>query len=918
MNPAALLLVLLSLGGLLLGRRRGLGLAWLVCGLAATALLAPALAIPDGVPSPAASLAHDPPWQGIADPAAGNDNLRDVTYQVEPWLLFLRHELRAGRLPLWNPHQSAGCPYWSNGSSAPLFPLHLLFVLLPPRLGLLLLPWLRLVLAGCGAWALAAELGLSRPAALLAAVIYPLSGTVTSFLLYPMSNAHALLPWIFLAVERLAAGGGAPAGAWAAARRAALGAAPLALLGGLQLMGGHPETAVYTALLTALYLLVRGSSRPLAAWSGLAAGWALAGAIAAVELLPLALTLPETSRWLAWKPPDPVPLRTVAGLLLRLVLPDLYGNPARGTWWGPFNFAATSIYAGAGALLLAAGGLARIFHPPPAATADQPASGLGYLFRSDPEATDDWSDSRLDARHDLDRDRHGNLPADRRADRPLDGRADLHLDRHGDLPLERRSDLPADRREGRRWDRRWLAVAAVTLFALCAAYQLPGARDLMLALPVVRRGLHHYIKLGLELGLALLAAAGLDGWLAGKRRALLAGAAFLLAALAAAWLRFGGGAGEWRAHGLLAGQAAWSAWSAAFALLLVAALRLAPAHRRRLAPLVIALFAADLVIAHAPTNPGLSLARLYPRTPAVRFLEGRPGRVAGTGGTLHPNAAMVYGLYDVRGDDSVKLERYEELYAAHLGPGHPTYFQPIDRWQGPWLDRLGVRWVMTGPREPPPAPGWRAGYAGADAQVFERPTALPLVRWLAPAGRSTGGGASIAPAGGAAVHAAAAGADPARGARPAAAAAVPAAVSAADSATPAAATPPPPVVVRRVPGAWDISFRTAAPATLEIAEVWDRGWSASLDGAPRPVEPVDGPLLGVRLAPGAGTLRLAYSPAGIGWGALISLFGLAVSSLLLLARTPLRPPAGTRARQHPPPAPHADRARRTEKDHRDR
>src|SRR5580693_6601288 len=269
MNPAALLLVLLSLGGLLLGRRRGVGVAWLVCGLAAAALLAPALVLPDGVPSPAASLGHDPPWQGVDDPAAGNDNLRDITYQVEPWLLFLRHELRAGRLPLWNPHQSAGCPYWSNGSSAPLFPLHLLFALLPPRLGLLLIPWLRLVVAGCGAWALASELGLSRPAALLAAVIYPLCGTVTSFLLYPMSNAHALMPWIFLAVERLAAGAGGAGtggdrqgvgdGGAGGTGRAAGGiqagirrAVPLALLGGLQLLAGHPETAIYTALLTGL------------------------------------------------------------------------------------------------------------------------------------------------------------------------------------------------------------------------------------------------------------------------------------------------------------------------------------------------------------------------------------------------------------------------------------------------------------------------------------------------------------------------------------------------------------------------------------------------------------------------------------------------------------------------------------------
>jgi hypothetical protein len=815
MNPAALLLVLLSLGGLLL-RRRDLGLAWVVCGLAAVALLGPALVLPDGVPSPAASLAHDPPWQGVADPAAGNDNLRDVTYQVEPWLLFMRRELRAGRLPLWDPYQSAGAPFWSNGSSAPLFPLHLLFALLPLQLGLVLLPWLRLVLAGCGAWALAAELGLSRPAALLAAVIYPLCGTVTSFLLYPMSNAHALLPWVFLAVERLAAGGGAalasaarslsapvsssasvsasrvPSTAAATGRSPSLRAvAALAAAGGLQLLGGHPETAIYAALLTAIYLLVRGSPRPLAAWLGLAGGWALAGAIAAVQLLPLALTLPETSRWLAWTPPSPVPLGTVAGLLLRLVLPDLYGNPAHGTWWGPYNFAATAIYAGAAAPLLAAGGL--------------------------------WALRR---------------------------------------------------------DRRWLAVAAVTLFALCAAYQLPGARHLMLALPVVRRGLHHYIKLGLELGLALLAAAGLDSWIAGKRRGLLAGAAALLAALAGAWVRFGGagvsagmggsggpggpaapprGSGEWRLHGLLHEQAAWTAWALALALLIVASLWLPAGWRRRLAPLSIALFAADLIAAHAPTNPGLSLAHLYPRTAAVRFLADKPGRVAGTGGALHPNAAMVYGLYDVRGDDSIKLQRYEELYAAHLGPGHPTFFQPMDRWQDLWLDRLGVRWVMTGPQDPPPVAAWRLAYAGADARIFERLTAAPLVRWLAPP-------APLAPN---------------AGGLPSAEAVQPG---------PSAA---PPAVERREPGVWDVSWRTPVAATLEVAEVWDRGWSAEVAGAPRPVERVEGPLLGVRVGPGAGTLHLAYTPAGLGWGALISLLGVAATATLGLGLRRQRPASGS-------------------------
>lgn len=160
-NPALPLLALLSLAGLLVARRREIGIPWAACGLVGMALLAPALRLPDGIPSPAATLAGQAPWQGVADPAAGNATLRDITYQVQPWLVFLRHEMRAGRLPFWDPHQFSGSPYWSNGSGAPLFPLHLLFAALPLQLGWILLPWLRIVTGGCGAWCLAREL---RPA----------------------------------------------------------------------------------------------------------------------------------------------------------------------------------------------------------------------------------------------------------------------------------------------------------------------------------------------------------------------------------------------------------------------------------------------------------------------------------------------------------------------------------------------------------------------------------------------------------------------------------------------------------------------------------------------------------------------------------------------------------------------------------
>lgn len=709
-NPALPLLALLGVAGLLAGKRtRGPGAVWALLALAGMALLAPALALPTGIPSPAATLAQHPPWQGIGDPSAGNPLLRDVTYQIQPWLLFARQEVRAGRLPFWNPHQFSGAPFWANGQSAPLFPLHLLFAILPLQIGFVLLPWLRLMIGGCGAWALGRELGLSRPAALLTALTFPLSGMLVSFLLFPMGNALALVPWVLLAVERIAAG----RGGWGA----------LGLAGGLQLLAGHPETVVHTALLSGLYLLVRGGDRPLAAWLRFAAGWGVAALVAAVQIVPLALTLPETSRWQALAAAVHPPFPLLLEQPLRLVLPQLYGHPAEGSWWGPFNYSATAVYAGALALPLAGAGLARC-----------------------------------------------------------------------------------------RGDRRWLAVAVLLAFSFVAAYHWPGVRDVLGALPVLGRAAHHRLLFGVELGLALLLGAGCDCWLEGKGRWMIAGAALAGLLLATAWGLHGD---EWTARGMLAEQAWWTAGAAATALLLALSLRLSRDRRWTLWPLLPALALCDLLLAHGGINRALPLERLYPETGAVRFLRGREGRVAGVGEALRPNAAMVYGLFDPRGDDPVKLERYEKVYRS-FAPGDPVYFQPVESWREPWLDRLGVRWVLAGPAQEAPVPGWPLAYAGSDARVYERPGALPLVRGDVEA-----------------------------------------------------------QVLRREPGLWEIAWHAPRGGLLTVAETWDRGWTARLDGAPVSIDPVDDVLLGVRLGPGEGRLTLSYRPPGFVAGAALSLLGLA-------------------------------------------
>ena len=415
------------------------------------------------------------------------------------------------------------------------------------------------------------------------------------------------------------------------------------------------------------------------------------------------------------------------------MLPDALGNPADGTWWGPYNYAATAVYCGALTLPFAAAGL--------------------VLART---------------------------------------------------------------------DRRWRAVAVMTLFALVGAYQLLGMRQVLLALPVINRGLHHYMKFGVELGLALLAAAGCERWLAGKGRGILAGSALVLALLAAAAWRF---AGDWRQHGLLGSEIAWIAFVGGLALFLALSLRL-PVSRRWTAWLLLpGLLLVDLVAAHGRTNPGLPAAELFPVTGAVRFLQGRPERVAGLGDALHPDAAMVYGLYDVRGDSPVKLQRYDQVYAG-MGAGDPVYFQPIQSWLSPWLDRLGVRWVMAGPAEEAPAGlGWTLAYSGQDARVYQRPSFLPLARLEDGA---VGGEARVAV---------------------------------------------------RSPGFWAIDVNAPRAGKLVVAETWDAGWSATLNGKPVALEQLLGILQGVAVGPGPGRVELRYHPDGFAAGATLSLLGLAAVGL---------------------------------------
>ncbi|HMA37792.1 MAG TPA: hypothetical protein VKY74_25285, partial [Chloroflexia bacterium] len=258
--------------------------------------------------------------------------------------------LHAGEVPLWNPDNMLGAPFLGNMQSAVLYPLNWPYFVWPGSLTLALRAGLKLLVAALGTYVLARQVLRVGPlAAGLAAITFTFGAFLTVWLLHPHTAAAIWLPWLWWATARLVA---------------RPGPRPCALLAGLvalTLLSGHPEMAYHLALVTGLFTLcllwLAGPLRLgraggiLALWG---AGYLLGAGLAAVQLIPFAeyaglsmSLLRRTERQMTtfWLPIQ---------YAWTAVSPDLFGNPARHTVWGPgINYNESNNYAGVLPLLLA-------------------------------------------------------------------------------------------------------------------------------------------------------------------------------------------------------------------------------------------------------------------------------------------------------------------------------------------------------------------------------------------------------------------------------------------------------------------------------------------------------------------------------------------------------------------------------------
>ena len=277
--------------------------------------------------------------------------------QFVPWHRYAIELLRGGHLPLWNPLLGAGAPLLANYQSALLYPPNLLLLLTGPEYGHGLLVFLHLIWAGLGMRALARRLGMQPAGQMISALAFSLSGYMVSRAGFiSINHTAAWLPWLVMALDSFldrVRTGGKP-GAWI--RPLCLFCLALAM----QWLAGHAQTSWYTLLLLAVWAVWR-----LGAWHdrprqfraiGLLVGaGALTFAMAAAQLLPTLEYLQQTPRATALDMEYALTYSFWPWRILGLFLPDLFGSPVRGDFWGYGNYWEDAIYMGILPALLAVG-----------------------------------------------------------------------------------------------------------------------------------------------------------------------------------------------------------------------------------------------------------------------------------------------------------------------------------------------------------------------------------------------------------------------------------------------------------------------------------------------------------------------------------------------------------------------------------
>jgi len=804
-----------------------------------------------------------PPWSAFAAQNGvtqiHNPLLDDLILENYAWKNFINESLRAGELPLWNPYIFAGQPFLAAGQNATLYPLSVVFLLLPLTLAYALFAALHYWLAACAMYLLARVLGLRPFAATVSGIIYAFSGFMVVSVVFPMVvSAAAWLPAILAFVEltlreeekRLGLGD------WSFAR--ILFYALLAgILIGAQFLAGHVEMSYYILLVVAFYAAWRilGMNISLRArqinWRGiLRAGAVMCGivllglALAAIQILPLfelvranfregSVSYSDVAGWA-------LPSRQIATFLI----PDFFGNPTHHAYfdiyawawkaapqgaifWGIKNYVEAGAYVGILALVLASFGIVSSFQlkvkrstfnfqPPTRFFTTLVILSLLFAFGTPLYALLFYG---------------------------LPGWNQLHTAFRWIFPwtlsVAFLAGVGAQYIANGVSKRVLLIVGAVLilggLLALCLVALSLAMREVFLRYAEAFVNASDLAKPVFETGQAFLAYQARNVALFGIF-VLLAGIVFLIART------------SWRVKNI----ALWK-------------------------PLALVILGADLFSAGMGFYPRADVRLASFTPPSLQFLQqdktlfriasyDEPGQKV-----LNANSAMPFDLQDIRGYDSIIAKQYVE-YMRALAPQDELLYNRIAAFydypplSSPLLNLLNVKYVLT--TRPVPNPHYELVYDN-EIKIYENKNVLPRAFFVNQARVFAARDALLREL---------PNLDPTREVwleEAPRSAAAPSGESGGENA--------PPSFEKYTGSEVILNTRLAAPAYLVLADTYFPGWLAQIDGQDTPLYRANGNFRAVIVPAGEHTVRFKYSPVSFRVGSVLSLLAVIAVALAFVA-----------------------------------
>jgi hypothetical protein len=193
-------------------------------------------------------LAQMSPWKSViksADPPPQWNPLQwDAIAQFYPWRVFYAKWMGQGIIPLWNPHQFCGTPFLANGQSAVLYPLNLVFLTFDPITAFTVYAALHLFLAAAFMYLLLRELGCKELGGIVGGITFAFCAFMVRWLELPtFVGAAVWLPLSLFLIHR------------AVERRSVFHGTLAGLVVALAFLAGHIQIAFYVLLASIMWWL---------------------------------------------------------------------------------------------------------------------------------------------------------------------------------------------------------------------------------------------------------------------------------------------------------------------------------------------------------------------------------------------------------------------------------------------------------------------------------------------------------------------------------------------------------------------------------------------------------------------------------------------------------------------------------------